>query len=112
MNDLGFFVTALPKQDGMLMTTRRSNFGSRLVRLATVVGSGVMLPAFLDSCDETLINLTRYVDPCGTILANCNPGDFVVNNAEVGDYCVDPTCTLPGGCGDGQALGTITDICP
>lgn len=94
------------------MTTRRTTFGLKMVRLATVLGSGAVLPGFFDSCDETLINWTRYVDPCGTILANCNPGDFEVNNADVGDFCVDPACTVPGGCGGGQPLGTITDICP
>lgn len=95
------------------MTARRNTMGSRLIRFGMVLGSGTILPAgFIDSCDETLINLTRYVDPCGTFLANCNPGDFEVNNAEVGDFCVDPACTVPGGCNDDQPLGTITDICP
>jgi len=94
------------------MKTRRTNLGGKLARLATLIGSGLVLPSFFSSCDQTLINLTRYVDPCGTILANCNPGDFQVNNAAVGDYCVDPACTVPGGCGGGQPLGTITEICP
>lgn len=94
------------------MTTRRTKFGYRIARFSALLGSGVVLPGFLDSCDETLINITRYVDPCGTVFANCAPGDFEVNNAEVGDYCVDPACTVPGGCDDNQPLGTITDICP
>lgn len=67
---------------------------------------------FLGSCNNRLIELTRFVDPCGTFLANCNPGDFEVNRAAVGDFCVDPACTVPGQCGGGQPLGTITDICP
>jgi len=83
-----------------------------MFRLTALLGSGALIPGFIQSCDDTLIAVTRYVDPCGTILANCNPGDFEVNNADIGDYCVDPTCTVPGGCNNGQALGTITDICP
>ena len=68
---------------------------------------------FLESCDDRLIQLTRQFDPCGTILANCNPGDFEVNRAGIGDFCVDPACTVPGQCGTGlQPIGTITDICP
>ena len=68
---------------------------------------------FVDSCDDRLINATRYLDPCGTFLANCAPGSFLANAAELGDYCVDPSCTVPGACPDnGQPLGTIRDICP
>ena len=68
---------------------------------------------FLESCDDRLVAFTRFIDPCATFLANCQPGDFEVNAADIGDFCVDPTCTIPGGCGNvGPALGTVTDICP
>jgi hypothetical protein len=67
---------------------------------------------FLGSCDDQLIALTQYVDPCGTILGNCTPGSFQANNADLNDWCIDPACTIPGGCGPGQPLGTIRDICP
>jgi hypothetical protein len=56
--------------------------------------------------------MTRYVDPCGTILANCNPGDFEVNAADINSWTVDPACTVPGLCSDDQPLGTITDLDP
>jgi len=96
------------------MTKRRTRptFARRFIRFATLLGSGVALPGFLDSCDNRLIGVTRYFDPCGTILANCAPGDFEVNRAAVGDYCIDPACTVPGACNDDQPLGTITDVCP
>ena len=94
------------------MKRGRANVGRRVRRLVTLLGCGAFTFGFLGSCDDRLITLTQYIDPCGTILGNCNPGDFTVNAAGVGDYCVDPTCTVPGMCGDGQALGTITDICP
>lgn len=68
--------------------------------------------SFIESCDDRLITASRYFDPCGTFLANCAPGELQVNRAQIGDYCIDPTCTIPGQCGTGQALGTITDLCP
>jgi hypothetical protein len=79
-----------------------------------VLTSGAVLPVagFIESCDNRLIGVTRYFDPCLTIFSNCAPGDFEVNNAEIGDFCVDPACTVPGACGPEQPLGTITDVCP
>lgn len=96
------------------MTTRRTgfSFAQRFIRFATLLAGGAAVPGFVESCDDRLVAVTRYFDPCGTILANCAPGDFEVNNAEIGDYCVDPACTVPGGCNDLQPLGTITDVCP
>jgi hypothetical protein len=76
-------------------------------------GTAFSILGFIGSCDQRFITATQYVDPCGTILANCTPGSFQVNNADVADYCVDPACTIPGQCGnDGPVLGTITRICP
>ncbi len=79
-----------------------------------LLASGAMAFGFLSSCQDRLVEVTRFVDPCGTILANCNPGDFEVGRADVGDFCVDPACTVPGQCaGEPQPpLGTITDLCP
>ena len=72
---------------------------------------------FIGSCDDRMATLTRYFDPCGTILANCQPGDFQLNRADVADYCVDPSCTVPGQCQDQNGLavpplGLNTDLCP
>ncbi len=68
---------------------------------------------FIGSCDDRLIALTRYFEPCGTVFGNCLPGEFETRRADVGDFCIDPACTVPGQCPDqGQPLGTITDICP
>jgi len=94
------------------MTIRRNGFPQRFLRFATLLASGAAVPGFVDSCDDRLASITRFVDPCGTIFANCAPGDFEVNAADVGDYCVDPACTVPGACGGGQPLGTITNVCP
>jgi len=80
--------------------------------LALGVAGVVLQLGAIGSCDDTLVALTRYVDPCGTVLGNCTPGSFQANNADVGDYCVDPACTVPGACNNNQPLGTIRNICP
>ena len=90
----------------------KAEIQQRLRRLAGVILGGVFILGFLETCDNRLVQFTRYVDPCGTFLANCQPGDFEVNRADVGDFCIDPACTVPGACGDDQPLGTITDLCP
>ncbi|UCC30123.1 MAG: hypothetical protein JSU86_18235 [Phycisphaerales bacterium] len=90
----------------------KADIQQRLRRLAGLILGGVFILGFLETCDNRLVQFTRYVEPCGTFLANCQPGDFEVNRADVGDFCVDPTCTVPGACGDDQPLGTITDLCP
>jgi len=94
------------------MTGCGTGLRRRLKTWVTVLSTGIVLPGFVESCDDTLIAISRYADPCGTILANCAPGDLEVNRADVGDFCVDPACTVPGQCGPGQPLGTITDVCP
>lgn len=96
------------------MFLMRSYLRSHRARLAATVGGALFIigAGFVNSCDNRLLGLSQYIDPCGTFLANCQPGDFQVNAAGIGDYCVDPSCTVPGGCGNGQALGTITDLCP
>jgi len=88
------------------------NVQQRIRRLAGVILGGVFILGWLETCDNRLVQFTRYVEPCGTFLANCNPGDFEVSRSEVGDYCIDPACTVPGQCGPEQPLGTITNLCP
>lgn len=87
-------------------------YARRRKALAGFILGGVFIIGLLESCNDRLVQFTRFVDPCDTFLFNCNPGDFQVNAADVGDYCIDPTCTVPGQCDTGQALGTITDLCP
>ena len=83
-------------------------------RLVAVLGGGVVCQlGFLQSCNSRMVGLTNYLDPCGTILANCTPGSFQAANADLGDWCIDPACTVPNGCGNlTPPLGTIRDICP
>ena len=94
------------------MVKQRSVRRNRSAMGAALVLGAVFQFGFVETCNDRLVGLTRYIDPCGTILANCSPGDFEARAAAVGDFCVDPACTVPGQCGGGQPLGTITDICP
>lgn len=87
--------------------------------LAVSVLAGGFLLSLLGDCNDRLVQFTRFVDPCGTLFQNCAPGDFEVRNAGIADFCVDPTCIVPGGCtaagsvgGTNQPLGTLTDVCP
>lgn len=87
---------------------------SRLVKLGVLFGVATVYQAFsLAGCDRAFVDLTRIFDPCGTVLANCAPGSFYANTVEVGSYeahCFDPTCTLPGQCGE-ILLGAFQDPC-
>lgn len=65
--------------------------------LAAVTGPLVMFQLLSGACDK-LGNLTRWVDPCGTVLADCFPGQFELAASDVPNYRLDPTCTIPGGC--------------
>lgn len=68
---------------------------------------------FIGSCDSRLVELSQIFDPCGTIFANCTPGSFQTNAASIGDYCIDPICTVPGGCDQTDPpLGTQRNLCP
>ena len=84
----------------------------RRVGMLVLITTGAFTFSLIDTCDNLAVEASRIIDPCGTFLANCAPGSFEVRNAEVGDFCVDPACSVPGQCGFGQPLGTITDLCP
>lgn len=79
-----------------------------------LLAAGTMFQfGWVGTCNDRMLELTDYVDPCGTILGNCEPGDFQVYDSDIGDYCVDPACTVPGGCeNETQPLGTMFDLCP
>ena len=77
--------------------TRKERLSRRVLKAAALMTlGGPFMLGFVGECDDKLVQATRYVDPCGTIL-NCSPGYFETVNAEIGDWAVDPTCPLPGG---------------
>ncbi len=94
------------------MTQTKSANRLRRKKLICFIAGGVFMLGILESCNDTLLNLATVVEPCGTIFGNCAPGSFQLLNADIGDFCLDPTCLVPGGCGGGQPLGTIRNICP
>ncbi len=95
------------------MQEKRAEMKRRRSIAALLISSVMLLFSFLSSCDDRLLAITAFVDPCGTVFANCTPGQFQILNAEVGDSCIDPECTIPGMCDTGtQPLGTIRVICP
>lgn len=63
-----------------------------------------LLACMVFTCGSTFLwmpsckGILTTFDPCGTILGNCEPGTFDLLFADVPDYDVDPTCTIPGGC--------------
>ena len=85
-----------------------------MVALAALILGSVFQFGVIESCNDALVTTSRYFDPCGTVFANCAPGDFEVTAAGTSDWFVDPACTVPGACGDGnyQPLGTIIDLRP
>ena len=95
------------------MPSRSDDRQARRRTVFVFLVSGLSIFGFLDTCNDRLVEVTRFIDPCGTVLFNCVPGDFETFAADVGDFCVDPACTVPGQCGNiGPALGTVTNVCP
>ena len=93
------------------MVLSNGDYRARLGKLVALLAGTSFILGFLETCDNRLISLTRFAEPCGTFLANCAPGDFLLNRSSVGDSC-DVTCTLPGGCLDDPPLSTIREFCP
>lgn len=80
--------------------------------LAGAFLGGIFILGFLESCDDRLVGLTAFFDPCGTILSDCQPGFFQGQAAGIGNPCWDPSCTVPGGCNNDLPLGATFDLCP
>jgi len=55
--------------------------------------------------------IAHNFNPCGTIL-NCDPAEYDLMMNSFPDWDLDPTCTIPGQCGDGvfpfDASGTTS----
>lgn len=75
--------------------------------VGALFGGGVMFGGFLESCDDRLVELSRFLDPCGTILANCAPGQIAADRANNGDPCY--LCDRPEGCDQDNPFLNICD---
>lgn len=95
-----------------MTSTTKSKVWRGIIGLAVVAGGG-MSAAIFPSCET----IATTVNPCGTIFGFCQPTDVDLLFADIPDFDLDPTCTLPlfdpniigqggGGGGVGQQLGT------
>ena len=98
------------------MTRRKQKVRRGLKGVAMILLGGPFMLGFIGTCDDKLVQATRYVDPCGTIFSSdfCHPGFFETQAANVADWSIDPTCPIPGACQTDpyQPLGTIWDLGP
>jgi hypothetical protein len=65
-------------------------------KLCVLLASGGFVFQFgIGAC----IELSNYLNPCGTILAICTQQDLDNLNHTIPDFNYDPSCTIPGECG-------------
>ncbi len=69
---------------------------------ATLVLSGGSMLFGLPSCEATL----KTLNPCATVLEFCDANDIELLFADIPDYGLDPTCTVPflTGCSAGNII--------
>lgn len=89
----------------------KANMRRRLRTGVCFLLGGVFTLGLIESCDDRMLTVTEFVDPCGTIFANCEPGYFQLRAAGAPSYDLDPSCTVPGQCGN-DPLGLIVDLGP
>ena len=75
--------------------------------VGALLGGGLMFGGFVSTCENRLTGFTRFLDPCGTILANCLPGELTAQQADTGDPCF--LCAIPGTCGNDDPFLNICD---
>lgn len=63
----------------------------RIMVVVGMVACGGSLMGLLPSCETTLTTF----NPCGSIFAFCEPYQIDTLFADVPDFAVDPTCTIP-----------------
>lgn len=72
------------------MTSQSRATRRRWCGLAAAV-TGCCFASFFPSCETTLTTL----NPCGSIFGFCNPQDIDRLFADIPDFDLDPTCTIP-----------------
>ncbi|RJP33903.1 MAG: hypothetical protein C4547_11615 [Phycisphaerales bacterium] len=74
----------------------------RLAAICTVALSGGTLFLSLPSCETTL----KTLNPCATVFEFCDANDIELIFADIPDYDLDPTCTIPflTGCSSGNVI--------
>ena len=72
------------------MSRAPKNRRSQFLTVMAVLACGQVL-ALLPSCESTLTTL----NPCGSIFGFCDPTDIDVMFADIPDYDLDPSCSIP-----------------
>ncbi|HUU86084.1 MAG TPA: hypothetical protein VM243_21510 [Phycisphaerae bacterium] len=91
------------------MTRSSTSRRSRLLIVMAVFACGQVL-ALLPSCETVLTT----ANPCGSIFGFCDPIDVDLMFADIPDYSLDPSCSIPyygvqngaGGAGGAGACAT------
>lgn len=80
---------------------KRSSINKRRIFIAAGMLIGANLAIF-PSCET----VATTVNPCGTIFGFCDPTDVDLFFADVPDYALDPSCSIPYfGLDQGQGTG-------
>ena len=84
-----------------MMDQMRRQGGGRFGRVALVISAG-MLAGTLPGVPGVGCagRVARNFNPCGTIL-DCDPVEYDLMMNPFPDWSLDPTCTIPGQCGNG-----------
>lgn len=69
-----------------------------LAKSLTVAVGGTLFIPLLPSCETAL----TILNPCGSVFGFCDPRDIDLIFADIPDFDLDPTCTIPFG---GAAVG-------
>lgn len=75
----------------------------RFIVSSVMSGSAMMQLGFLPSCKGILTTF----NPCGSVFGFCQEEDIDLLFADIPDFDLDPTCTIPFATGPGCAGGPI-----
>lgn len=87
------------------------------MRIALVLTAGTLMQLDM-SCSGVAQKVTHSINPCGTVF-NCDPEEYDLLTTDFPNWELDPTCTIPGQCGNGGTYplppgggGTTTPTTP
>ncbi len=84
------------------MIARIRKIAGRGFKSLAIVAVGIQF-GLIPSCEGLLTTF----NPCGTIFGFCAPEDIDLLFADIPDFRLDPTCTIPFATGGGCAGGPI-----
>ena len=69
----------------------RKTKGRTFISLAVLLTGSLAVSGLLPSCETALTTF----NPCGSIFGFCEPQDIDLMFADIPDYDLDPSCTIP-----------------